>query len=238
MVWQRSFGEFLAFVALKLSLLDKLLRLGPDGSVMAIGELPFLIAVYGPPSRRNVDTAADTNLLARLSSVGGRGKLFPIRRANSTDGRGTVCCRRRRNSAGCGECSTASFGRCCQEICLSHSSREGQISLLKILYVKLQRIEAAVADNVMHPVGNGLGRNMILAPQQGGHGTALAINCHNVKLVASRTLNRGNVESQKVACLSSTLHMKGCAAVMARNAGSIADLVARRANLVISQFGN
>lgn len=59
---------------------------------------------------------------------------------------------------------------------------------------------------------------VFFAPDRCGHGTALAANADNVVLIASRTLDGGNVESKYVAMLVRTCNMDRSTTVMAGHA--------------------
>lgn len=68
-MWARRSCKLVTFVALKSSLLNKLLGLQANGTVVSICKLALLAHVNRPPSRSHVDAAADANLVAGFPSV-------------------------------------------------------------------------------------------------------------------------------------------------------------------------
>lgn len=58
----------LTFVALKASLLDKLLSFGSDVAIVPIRKLPFLCLVDGMPLGAHVNTTSQADLAARLEA--------------------------------------------------------------------------------------------------------------------------------------------------------------------------
>ena len=67
----------------------------------------------------------------------------------------------------------------------------------------------------------GLGRQVVLAPHAGRHGTGLAVEGDNPGLVPARTLDRRHVETEDVAGLMGTLDVHRGVAVMALDTGSL-----------------
>ncbi len=88
----------------------------------------------------------------------------------------------------------------------------------------------------MHLVDRGLWC-MLFAPNRGRHGTTLAVDRNNVELIASRTLNRCNIESEDISRLVSAFHMDWCAAMMTSHT-SPSIVLADLANLGIPCSGN
>jgi hypothetical protein len=68
-VGDRLPARLLALVALKASLFDKFLGLGPDIAMVAIRKLPFLRLVDGVPLGAHVNTACEADLAARLETA-------------------------------------------------------------------------------------------------------------------------------------------------------------------------
>lgn len=184
-------------MALEAPLLNKLLGLGAEISIMAVGQPALLRLVDGMPLRADIDAAGKADLASRLRRCGAQIRSVAVDERCSR--RPAVRLRRRRR---CGH-----LGGEGDLVRLPRAAGQGQVGLLEVLDVELERVQTAVIDGVLHLVDDGLRRDVLLTPNGGGHSAAIAVNGDDVELVATRALDRGDVESKQVPSLVSTLNM-------------------------------
>jgi hypothetical protein len=194
----------MALVTLEPPLLDKFLCFRPDAPVVTIGELPLLRRVYRPPSQGDVYTARDAHLLSWVLRIGSSINHLGVARLSP----GAVGRRRRGCSAvSCLDRSPGQLRRRRHQGGLANGSCQGEVGLLEVLDVELEGVQSRLVDHIVDPVDNGLGRQVVFAPQQCRHGPALAIDRHDVELISPRAFDRRNVKSKYMTFLPGTFNV-------------------------------
>lgn len=79
--------------------------------------------------------------------------------------------------------------------------------MLVALHIELQRAETRLVHNIMHPMNDGLGGDVIFAPDSSRHRPALTIGGHGVNLIAARALDWCDVKPEQVAGLTCTFNV-------------------------------
>lgn len=188
----------MTFVTLEPPLLDKFLRFQPNRPVVAIGELPLLRRVYRPPSQSDVYAARDAHLLSWVLRVGSSVHHLGVARLSP----GAVGRRRRGCSAiSCLDRSPGQPRRCRHQGGLANGSCQGEVGLLEVLDVELKGIQPRLVNHIVDPVDDGLGGQVVFAPKQRRHGSALAIDRDNVELIPPRAFDGGNVKAEDMTFL-------------------------------------
>jgi hypothetical protein len=162
-------------VALETALLDELFGLGAEVAVVSVRKPSFLRLVDGVPLGADVDAARETDLAPRLDR---RRALLRVVAVDNRGGRGSAVRRvhgYRRGRPG-GERDL---------VRLSRAAGQGQVGLLEVLDVELERVQAAAIDGVFHPMNNLLRRHVFLAPDGRGHSAGFAVDGYDVELVAA-----------------------------------------------------
>lgn len=171
--------------------------------MVAVCESAFLERIDGPPLGTGINTASNADFLAGLLSVG---DSFDF--AVSQNGQDAIRSTSRRRSPQACLGRYPRHLRChSHEIGLPHRARQREVRLLEVLHVELQRTETSFVHNVMHPMDNSLGRNVILAPDGSRHRATLSVGGHYVELVTPGTLNWRDVKAEQMTLLACTFDM-------------------------------
>ena len=203
----------LAFVTLETALVDELLSLGTDGAVVAVGKLSLMCLVDGMPLGADVNTTRQADLAARLE--GARSGAIVVAVHHDGERRPSVLVKRGRGR------ERRHFRGDSDLVGLSRAACQGQIGLFVILHVELEGIRARLRHSFVHPMDRGLGRQVVLAPNAGRHGTGLAVEGDNPGLIPARALDRRHVKPKDVAGLMGTLNVHRSVAVMALNTSTV-----------------
>lgn len=99
------------------------------------------------------------------------------------------------------------LGSCCHQIGLAHSASKRQIRLLVSLNIDLQHIQVLSLNTIVHLENGCLRGQMVVTPESCRQHAVDAVDAHCLHLVTSRTLHRGDVESQNMAMLPGTLYV-------------------------------
>lgn len=178
---------------------------------MTIDQQPSLRLVDRMPLGTDICATSAANLALWLHDL----RYFFPRRAIDLD-RG--CCSRY-SRRGCpaigGRRDCGSAGRPCSgrnQVGFSSTTSQGQIGLLEISNIELQRVDATLIHHILDPMDTCL-RDVIFAPDSSRHRSAFATDADYAMLISPRALDRRDIKPKSIAMLVGTFDMYLDAAV-------------------------